>query len=89
MDLLPERSAEPLTRWLRAHPGVKLAARDRSFVYAIAIAAGAPEAAQVADRWHLLRSLALSLEGFLLQKCPALRKAAKPERGPTRAPPAP
>ena len=79
-DLLPDRSAESLARWLKGHPGVEVAARDRSFVYANAIAAGAPGAVQVADRWHLLRSLALSLEDFLLQKRPALRKAAMPEQ---------
>ena len=86
VDLLPERSAESLARWLNEHPGVEVAARDRSFVYANAIAAGAPAAVQVADRWHLLRSLALSLEDFLLQKRPALRKAATPETVPETVP---
>lgn len=80
VDLLPERSAESLARWLKARPGVEVVARDRSFVYANAIAAGAPEAAQVADRWHLLHGLALSLEDFLLHKRPALRRAAMPEQ---------
>ena len=52
VDLLPERSAEPLEEWLCEHPGVEVVARDRSFVYARGIAAGAPRAMQVADRWH-------------------------------------
>jgi transposase len=42
VELLPERSAEPLEEWLRQHPGVEVVARDRSFVYARGIAAGAP-----------------------------------------------
>jgi hypothetical protein len=33
---------------------------------------GAPGAAQVADRWHLLRGLALGLEDFLMRKRPVL-----------------
>ena len=82
VDLLPERSAEPLEEWLRGHPGVEVVIRDRSFVYARGIAAGAPDAEQVADRWHLLHGLTLALEDFLLQKRPALRKAAEPEATP-------
>jgi len=36
----------------------------------------------VADRWHLLHNLALTLEEYLLQKRPVLRKAAAPEAAP-------
>jgi transposase len=43
--------------------------------------AGAPEGLQVADRWHLLRSLALALEEFLLRKRSALGEAATPRTG--------
>ena len=79
VDLLPERSQESLVAWLRRHPGVEFAARDRSNIYREALAKGAPGAIQVADRWHLLHNLALTLEEFLLRKGPALRKAAAPE----------
>jgi transposase len=78
VDLLPECSQESLANWLRQHPGVEVATRDRSRVYREGIAKGAPRAAQVADRWHLLRSLALGLEEFLLHKRPALGRAAAP-----------
>ncbi len=75
VDLLPERSTQTTADWLRRHPGVEVVSRDRSNVYAQGISEGAPEAAQVADRWHLLRSLALGLEEFLLHKRSALGKA--------------
>ena len=75
VDLLPERSTQTTADWLRIHPGVEVVSRDRSNVYAQGISEGAPEAAQVADRWHLLRSLALGLEKFLLHKRSALGKA--------------
>ena len=78
VDLLPERSTEALARWLKDHPGVRVAARDRSHVYAQGIAKGAPEAVQVADRWHLLHNLAHVLENFLLQKRRVLRAVAMP-----------
>ena len=79
VDLLPERSQESLVGWLERHPEVETATRDRSNIYREALAKGAPEATQVADRWHLLHNLALVLEEFLLQKGPALREAAAPE----------
>jgi transposase len=82
VDLLPERSQESLVAWLRRHPGVETATRDRSNIYREALAKGAPEATQVADRWHLLHNLALTLEEFLLQKGPVLREAAAPEAAP-------
>jgi transposase len=82
VDLLPERSQESLVAWLERHPGVETATRDRSNIYREALAKGAPGAVQVADRWHLMHNLALTLEEFLLQKGPALRKAAAPEAAP-------
>ncbi|MDQ3182499.1 MAG: ISL3 family transposase [Actinomycetota bacterium] len=75
-DLFEGHSAESIARWLGRHPGVEVVARDRSHVCREGINAGAPDALQVADRWHLLRSLALGLEEFLLHKRSALGRAA-------------
>ncbi|MDP9475294.1 MAG: ISL3 family transposase [Actinomycetota bacterium] len=78
VDLLPERSQEGLVAWLKDHPEVEFATRDRSHIYREALAKGAPDAVQVTDRWHLLHNLAHALENLLLHKQPVLRKAATP-----------
>ncbi len=62
--------------WLKRHPEVEFATRDRSHIYREALAKGVPGALQVADRWRLLHNLAHVLENFLLQKQPVLREAA-------------
>jgi transposase len=72
IDLLPDRTAETLAQWLRNHRGVRIVARDRSLEYARGISAGAPQAIQVADRWHLLVNLREALERLLDRLRPEL-----------------
>lgn len=55
-DLLSERSADAFATWLAAHPSVDVITRDRSPEYAKAATAAAPQAEQVADRYHLVRN---------------------------------
>lgn len=81
LDLLPDREAETLSAWLKAHPGIEVVSRDRSRTYASGITKGAPDAIQVADRWHLLKNLREALEQFLKRIIPTRRKlkvAARP-----------
>ncbi len=79
IDLLPERQAELLAQWLGEHPGVTIFSRDRAQIYADAARRGAPQAVQVADRFHLLKNLVDALERFLLHERPALQAAAGEE----------
>ncbi len=53
IDLLPDRSVETVSAWLKKYPSIALVSRDGSSEYASAIKKGAPQARQVSDRWHL------------------------------------
>jgi transposase len=81
VDLLQGHSTQLIARWLSQQPNLEVVARDRSNVCQEGIDAGAPQARQVADRWHLLHNLTQVLETFLLTKRPELKKAAMPETG--------
>lgn len=62
VDVLADRTAETLAGWLRAHPGVEIACRDRAGAYAEGVTAGAPDALQVGDRWHIWHNLGEAAE---------------------------
>jgi transposase len=78
IDLLPDREAETLAQWLKEHPGIEIVTRDRSLAYADAINRGAPDAVQIADRWHLVKNLSEALEKLLTREHRSLRDAANP-----------
>jgi len=58
IDVLPDRSVETVSAWFANHPTVEIVSRDRSSEYAAGISKGAPQALQVADRWHICACVA-------------------------------
>jgi hypothetical protein len=62
VDVLPDRTAETFTAWLQEHPGAEIVCRDRASAYAEAVRTAAPEAVQIADRFHLWLNLCKTVE---------------------------
>lgn len=79
IDLLPDRQAETSAVWLEQHPTIELVSRDRGGDYAAAARKGAPQAIQVADRFHLLHNLTQAV-GEALMRCWAEHRPKRQRR---------
>ncbi len=79
IDLLPDREANTLAEWLKTRLSIEIVARDRSKSYAAGVDEGAPEAVQVADRWHLASNLVDAIESTLARYPSRLRGGPMPE----------
>jgi transposase len=90
LDVLPDRAADTVGRWLAARPSIAVVVRDRHDAYATAAAQGAPQARQVVDRFHLLLNLGEAVENVLFTKTAVLRQVhwgdESPETGRPAAP---
>jgi transposase len=74
-DLLPDRTVETVSAWLKEHPTIDMISRDGSSEYASAIKKGAPQAREVSDRWHLVKNLAGCVSVLLTSCLAQLRQA--------------
>jgi transposase len=81
IDLLPDRTSDELEKWLKAHPGVEIITRDRSGSYSEGATRGAPNATQIADRFHLLLNLTETLKK-IVQQNPGILKLTQPTSEP-------
>lgn len=78
IDLLADATAESFAAWLQRHPSVKVVSRDRGTTFADGATKGAPQALQIADRWHLLHNLSEALEKVLARHHADLKRQFLP-----------
>jgi transposase len=89
IEILPDRREETVRAWLLAHPEIEVVSRDRGGAYAAAAKKGAPQAQQIADKFHLLLNLREKLKELMARKQKLLphieticsRTRANPEPG--------
>lgn len=74
IDLLPDRNASSVANWLKRYPSIEVISRDRSDIYAQGARLGAPQAVQVADKWHLLKNLGEVVQRLLAHHLTMSRK---------------
>jgi transposase len=79
VDLLQDRTATGTAGWLGEHPEVEIVSRDRCGLYAQGAREGAPQARQVADRFHLLQNLRETIEAQLSRADRSTGRALLPE----------
>jgi transposase len=77
LDLLPDREADTVATWLQRYPSIAVVSRDRGGSFAAGASRGAPQAIQVADRFHVLKNLVEAFQQVLVPEHAAVRGAAE------------
>ncbi len=77
--MLPDRDSDSVKKWLQDHPGVEIISRDRGDCYIKGASEGAPDAIQVADRFHLMQNLREALARVIERHSKQVRAVARPQ----------
>ncbi|GHO58287.1 ISL3 family transposase [Ktedonobacter robiniae] len=81
IDILPDRRAETAATWMAAHPEITHVSRDRGAEYASAASTGAPQAIQVADRFHVCENLSDAVQRLFARVLSEMKAASRQAEG--------
>lgn len=71
IDLLPSRETTDVSKWLSTFPNIQIVSRDGASTYSSAATSSHPDAAQVSDRFHLIKGLSEAINKFMIREFPA------------------
>lgn len=78
LDVLPDRNAASVATWLTGYPSIGIISRDRGGEYAEAARVGAPQAVQVADRFHLSQNLHEAIDQVIRRRFSEIHQLLAP-----------
>jgi len=81
LDVLPDRDAKSAAAWLARYPSIEIVSRDRAGAYAEAARVGAPQAVQVADRFHLSQNLHDAVDQAIRRRYSEIHHLLAPVQG--------
>jgi transposase len=82
---LPVRSAGATADWLKQYPDIEMISRDRCGSFAQGAYEGAPQARQVAGRFHILQNLREAIQAQLSRAAGSSARPLLPPEGNSRA----
>jgi transposase len=85
LDLLADRQKETAAAWMKTHPEITHVSRDRGSEYASAASAGASQAIQVADRFHVAKNLSEAVQQLLARVLLEMKTADQGAEAATQA----
>jgi hypothetical protein len=83
LDLLPDRQKETAAAWMKTHPEITPVSRDRGSESAASV--GAPQAIQVADRFHVAKNLSEAVQQLLARVLLEMKTASQGAEAATQA----
>lgn len=71
IDLLPSRETQAVQEWLKTYPNIRMVSRDGAMTYSSAASQAHPEAIQISDRFHLIKTLSEAVQKYIIREFPS------------------
>lgn len=71
IDLLPSRETQAVQEWLKTYPNIRIVSRDGAMTYSSAASQAHPEAIQISDRFHLIKTLSEAVQKYIIREFPS------------------